>query len=51
VADRWRRLGGIACELLGLALIAFVLWKAWWPLPLALLGGLLIWIPNRPTRS
>lgn len=35
------------CEVLGLALIALVLWLAWEPLPLALLGALLIYVPNR----
>lgn len=43
----WRTLLGSLSELLGLLLIGYVLWLAWWPLPLALLGALLLWLPNR----
>ena len=38
---------GAASELTGFALIGFVLWLLWPPLPLVLLGALLIYIPNR----
>ena len=34
-------------ELTGLALLAYVLWLAWPPLPLALLGVLLVAAANR----
>ena len=37
----------VALELLGAALILFVAWLAWPPLPLALIGALCILIANR----
>lgn len=43
----WRALLGSLSELAGLALIGYVLWLAWWPLPLGLVGALLIYLPNR----
>ena len=38
---------GAASELTGFALIGFVLWLIWPPLPLLLLGALLLYLPNR----
>lgn len=47
MTPRVRTALSISSELTGLGLIAFVLWLAWWPLPLVLLGALLIYLPNR----
>lgn len=43
----WPALISGLSELIGLALIGFVLYQIWWPLPLAELGLLLIYLPNR----
>jgi hypothetical protein len=43
----WMVLLGVLSELAGLLLIAYVLWLAWWPLPLLELGLVLLYLPNR----
>jgi hypothetical protein len=46
----WALIAGLASEIVGFLLICYVLYLLWWPLPLAALGALLLWIPNRPRR-
>lgn len=43
----WRAVVGALSELAGLLLLALVLWLLWPPLPLALLGLVLLYLPNR----
>lgn len=43
----WPALLAALSQLVGLLLIAYVLWLAWEPLPLALLGALLVYVPDR----
>lgn len=43
----WRSLVAGLSEIAGLLLIAYVLYLVWEPLPLALLGLLLVYLPNR----
>jgi hypothetical protein len=43
----WRALLSLLSELTGLLLLGFVLFLVWPPLPLALLGALMLYLPNR----